>query len=45
LKEGKNLNEIKRTLDWKKQKIEKALSWLMRENRVEEENEEYTWKG
>src|SRR5699024_3100914 len=46
LTEGnKNLNQIKHGLKWKSRKIENALSWLLRENRVEEENEEYSWKG
>jgi ATP-dependent DNA helicase RecQ len=42
---NKNMRQIKRELQWKSKKIEKSLSYLMRENRVEEENEKYRWKG
>jgi ATP-dependent DNA helicase RecQ len=40
----KKLSEIKHDLQWKSQKVETSLSYLIRENMVREENEEYSWK-
>jgi ATP-dependent DNA helicase RecQ len=42
--EKSSLNQLKRKLKWKNEKLESTLSWLLRENRVEEENEVYSWK-
>jgi ATP-dependent DNA helicase RecQ len=42
---NKDINQLKRELQWKSRKIENSLSYLIRENRVEEENEKYRWKG
>lgn len=41
---GKKLSEIKENLKWKSEKIEKSLTYLMRENKVQEESEEFRWE-
>lgn len=45
LKEGgKKIGEIKQALQWKSQKVETSLSYLMRENKIREEGETYNWE-
>src|SRR5699024_9565589 len=42
--DGKKLGEIKKNLKWKSKKIENSLTYLMRENKVQEEGEEFRWE-
>lgn len=41
--DAKNINDIASEAGWSRQKTEKTLSFLMRENRVESEDEHYRW--